>query len=70
MRDQLYCCNIYQQFAINPLSNELKTSMLMNEKLNNSIRHYLEDACRVFNVNIFKIELYEASRPMMVEDLT
>ena len=68
MRDQLYCCNIYQQFAINPLSNELKTSTTLSDLLNNSIKHYLEDACRVLNLNIFKIELYETNRPKMVEE--
>jgi len=75
MKDQLYCCNIYQQFALNPLCREKsdKIDEMKNfygsELLSNSLRHYLEDVSRVFNVNIFKVEIYENSRQLSEEEI-
>ena len=75
MKDSLYCCNIYQQFALSPLTRnrqdkigELKDSLFSCDLLSNSVKQYLEDACRVFNLNIFKVELYEFSRPKQTDE--
>ena len=75
MNDSLYCCNIFQQFHINPLCrgypdriSAMKESVHLCELLSNSIKNYLEDACRLFNLNIYKIEIYKSSKPLVLTE--
>ena len=72
LNDDLYCSVVYQQFALNPLMREMgrdrfleaQKSEYLCSMLGQSMQSYLKDACRLMNLRIYKIEVYEdAIRP-------